>query len=268
MARRGALDFLGWKARLSANEELKGQPRIQFIYIHHIFLDEIEPFRKLLAAWAEDFTFISHSEAVRRMSENDIDRPYMAFSSDDGFKNNLDAARILEEFGATACFFLNTRTIGLNDSRVIEQFCKEQLHFPPVDFMNWTEVDSLQKRGHEMGSHTSGHFNVAKLSLAAFEQDLYETKAAIEAKTGPIQHFAFPYGRWNHFSEQALQATFDAGFESVSTAERGCHLPDDTTGNRMIFRDHVLAQWPLHHFDYFFEANVLKALKNESQPYQ
>lgn len=202
------------------------------------------------------------------MRENDIDRPYMAFSSDDGFKNNLDAARVLEEFGAVACFFLNTQTIGLSDITVIEQFCREQLHFPPVEFLNWKEVESLQQKGHEIGSHTSGHFNVARLSLAAFEADLHQTKAAIETYTGPIQHFAFPYGRWDHFSEQALQATFDAGFESVSTAERGCHLPDDTSGNRMIFRDHVLAHWPLHHFDYFFEANVRKALKKETQPYQ
>ena len=262
-----ALDALGKKTRWFPSNRLVNQPRVQLVYIHHIFKDEIAPFRALINHFSKQYTFISYSEAIHRIQEDRIDGQYMAFSSDDGFKNNLDAANVLEEFGASACFFLNTQTIGMIDKVQIKSFCQQQLHFPPVEFLTWKEVNELQRRGHEIGSHTSGHFNVKEMAIDDFRSDLEWTKAEIEKETGPIEHFAFPYGRWVNFSSEALAATTSAGFKSCATAERGCHLPGTHVQNPMIFRDHILAQWPSRHMDYFFEQNVRRALKHPKQPF-
>ena len=262
-----ALDALGRKTSWFPNAQLRMQPRVQLIYIHHIFQDEIEHFRGLLKHFAEEYTFISYSEAINRIQKDQIDGCYMAFSSDDGFKNNLDAARVLEEFGTTACFFLNSKTVGMTNHEEIKAFCQQLLHFPPVEFMTWSDVRDLQRRGHEIGSHTSGHFNVGRMAITDFIHDLKSTKKEIEKETGAIEHFAFPYGRWNNFSAEALAATTAAGFTSCATAERGCHLPGTYSENPMIFRDHVLAHWPSPHMDYFFEQNVRRAMKHKKQPY-
>lgn len=265
-ARKNALDFLSVTNRWIEKDEIKTAPRLQFIYIHHVFNDEVESFRSQIAHLAKTYTFLSYSEAINRIKTGQIDRPYMAFSSDDGFLNNKNAAKVLESFGATACFFLNTNTIGLTDPKEIERFCRERLHLPAIEFLTWGQVNQLQAQGHEVGSHTSDHYDVSRMDHDAFVDDLSKTKQIIEEHAGPIQHFAFPYGRWSNFSKKALNATIEVGFQSVATAERGCHLLNGPE-HSMIYRDHVLAKWPARHLDYFFSTNVRNALKRTEQPY-
>lgn len=267
IARKLALDALGMKTALMPNKELQQKPRVQFIYIHHIFKDEEAGFEKMLKTFQQQFTFIGYSEAVNRIKTGNIDRPCMAFSSDDGFKNNLDAARILEQHGATACFFLNPGTINLTDQDQIQSHCASRLHFPPVEFLTWDEVADLQKRGHEIGSHTMWHAKLSEESIDFIQDDLAKSKAALESHCGPIEHFAYPYGRWFHFSKEALDATWQAGYTSCASAERGCHLPTENVDplKLVLRRDHLLANWPVPHMKYFMENNAQGAQKEHDQ---
>jgi hypothetical protein len=123
IARKIALDLLGKTTQWFPDTSLQNKPRVQFMYFHHIFKDEERGFERLLAQLAQNFTFISYSEAVQMVINGTADKPYMAFSSDDGFKNNLVAARILGDFGATVCFFLNPGTFGFTDPEAIRQHC-------------------------------------------------------------------------------------------------------------------------------------------------
>ena len=68
---------------------------------------------------------------------NKIDKPYIAFSSDDGFKNNLFAAEILNNYGASACFFINPGLVEECDFQKIKNHCRNKLHLPPIEFLNW-----------------------------------------------------------------------------------------------------------------------------------
>lgn len=270
VARKLALDGLGMKTSWFPKKALWDAPRIRFIYIHHVFKDEEKGFEQMIKMFSEDFDFISYSEAVERIVSGKIDKPYMAFSSDDGFKNNLVAAEILERYGATACFFLNPGTIGLTDLDQIRDHCATRLHFPPVEFLNWSEVDNLQKRGHEIGSHTMWHAKLSECTTEEVEQDMLASKAALEVKCGAIQHFAYPYGRWFHFNKAALDATWAAGYTSCASAERGCHLPTESVDPKqlVIRRDHLLANWPTSHMRYFAENNVQHAKpETEQMPY-
>src|SRR3954471_21511681 len=82
LARSLALTGLSLKARLTGNiaRELS-RPRVQFIYIHHIFRDEEDSFRKLIETLLQHHTAISYSEAVDRLLTARVDKPYVVFSS-------------------------------------------------------------------------------------------------------------------------------------------------------------------------------------------
>lgn len=260
--RHAALDALSVQQLLSGSTQHLKKPRVQFLYIHHCFDDEVQPFDRLMEHLSKCFRFISYSEAVQRVSSGDIDQPYLAFSSDDGLRNNRQAAEVLEKYGATACFFLNPALIGEQDFATIQQHCSEQLHFPPVEFLNWDEVAQLQKGGHEIGAHTMRHMNMAQASPGEIKDDLQQCLEILTQNCGGVKHFAFPYGRFSDFNKTGQKLVFESGFESCASAERGSHVPLDTKPNPdqiCLRRDHVLLKWPWNHIRYFLIKNATNA---------
>jgi hypothetical protein len=124
---------------------------VHLVYLHHVFSDEVVPFRKLLSRLSRQATFISHSEAVRRITSGAIDRTYVSISFDDGLLSCLDAARIMEDFGAQACFFVCPAAVDHFDDYVwISRWCHERLHKSPVKVMSWDDLEgspaTLEKR--------------------------------------------------------------------------------------------------------------------------
>lgn len=247
------------------------QPRVHFLYFHHIFQDEKVPFKQLVAKLSKTHTFISHSEAVNRLVEGNVDKPYISWSSDDGLKSNLDAAEVLDEFGASCCFFINPSTIGLKDFDQIKDFCLEKLDMPPTEFMTWNDIEVLLKNGHEIGSHTMYHHAVVDMAIEDFKNDLKESKQIIEEKCGPIHHFAYPFGKFQYFSQAAFDAVFEMGYSSCSTAVRGSHYTNEKGIDRnqlFIRRDQIIAAWKASHIDYFISQSVKKMQpQNNLTPY-
>lgn len=274
MGVRGTVRHLALNLLSTANagraNTARSQSYVQFLYIHHVFADEEKALRQLLISLSEDYTLLSHSDAVNKVREGNIDKPYLSFSSDDGFLNNLKAADIFQEFNISACFFLNPNTIGLTDIEATTQFCRSRLNARPVEFLNWNQVERIQKQGHEIGSHSLAHLNLATLSATDVKEDLEQSKAALEQHCGTVEHFAFPYGRWSNFSKTAFQACLEVGHTSCATAERGCHVnntPLDLTRN-LLFRDQVILGWPERHIRYFIGRNLRRspASTNELAP--
>lgn len=257
-ARRLALDILHILESPKYRENFK-QPRIHFLYIHHIFEDEIANFRKLVHELATSHTFITHSEAVQRIKDGTVDKPYLAWSSDDGIQNNLNAASVLEEVGASCCFYVNPFSINLTDEGAIKQFCAEKLDMPPVPFLNWSEIEVLQKAGHEIGAHTYAHDRVSQLSLENFQEDFYKTDTILKQHCGPIQHFAYTYGTFNDCDAKAMDFVYDSGYASGTSAVRGCHPPTGyhaKEGRLLLRRDQIIGAWPISHSKYFISRSV------------
>ena len=271
IVRNIALNGLSLKTKLTNSEKLFEKPRIQFLYIHHVYEDETMNFDKLLNALMKNHTFISYSDAVNKILSNKIDKPYVSISSDDGFKNNLKAAEILEKYGIKACFFINPDTIGLTNFSKIKIFCKQRLNFPPTEFLNWNDVDHLVKNGHEIGSHTIGHINIANTSMTEFEDNLNKSYEIIHNRCGNAHHFAYPYGRFFHFNQEAYNLVFKAGFVSCASAERGCHIsPKEKMNPNHLFirRDHVICDWNINHVLYFLLNNSkYSSLATNISPY-
>lgn len=218
---------------------------------------------QLLEDLSKHHVFISYSDAVNKIINGKIDKPYLVFSSDDGLKNNIRAAEILSEFGAKSCFFINPSIIGENDIQKIKSFCDDRLIFPLVEFLTWKDVEYIQSLGHEIGSHTMDHINIAEVNEDIIRQDMEMTYNIIREKCGNSNHFAFPYGRFFHFSEIGRKACFDVGFKSCATAERGCHVNPPRileNGELCLLRDHLVLDWGIDHMMYF----ILKSAKEAS----
>jgi peptidoglycan/xylan/chitin deacetylase (PgdA/CDA1 family) len=246
--------------------------RVQFLYIHHIFKDEEAALKKLLARLSKQHTFISYTEAVTRILTGTVDKPYISVSSDDGLKNNLGAAAILAEFGISGCFFVCPPMINESNYEKIREFSANRLHLPPVEFLTWKDVDKLLQQGHEIGGHTMSHPNLATCDPSQLAYEIGNCYTEMVKHCGNVKHFAFPYGRYFHFTENARTNVFSAGFESCASAERGCHIsPAGTIIQKealFIRRDHVLLNWPIDHILFFMARNVQKAaIQNNHSPY-
>lgn len=242
-------------------EETLARPRVQFLYIHHTFTDELPALERLIEDLERTHTFIPYSEAVDRVLQARIDRPYLCVSSDDGFRNNLDGGRVLRDRGISACFFINPGLIGLRDPERIKQVCAERLHFPPVAFLDWGQVHELAAMGHEIGSHSWEHRRLSTLSMEALRDDLGRSREAIEKHLGAAPHFAYPYGRFQDLPIEGVKAVFEAGHRSCASAERGCHtnVASLQHDQLLIRRDHVILDWPLEHVRFFLANSARKA---------
>ena len=259
--RNFAIDGLSFIDKISGVDVYLNKPRVQFLYIHHIFKDEEIKLRRLLEVLSKHHTFISYSEGVERIKNCNIDKPYIVFSTDDGFKNNINAGKIFSDFGVSACFFINPQILDCANYETIVEHCKTHLHFPPVEFLNWNEINYLQKLGHEIGSHTMNHKNIAQTNDIEIVNDMKECFDIIKKNCGEVKHFAFPYGRFSDFNEIGRKACFESGYISCASAERGCHvnhyksMPYDEI---CILRDHVILDWKLTHILYFLVASSKK----------
>lgn len=258
VVRKMVLDAISLRDSLKGDEPFK-KPRIQFIYIHHAFRDEAGNLEHLIKFLLKHHVFINYSEAVNRILTNNIDKPYICISSDDGFKNNRRTASILESFGIKACFFICPAMISETNYINIKKFCADRLHFPPVEFLTWNEVDDLLKKGHEIGSHTMTHINIAQNPLDVIEDEINTSYRTIVERCGEVNHFAYPYGRYFHFNEAGRNLVFKAGFQSCASAERGCHVKQATAPGKeslLIRRDNIVLNWSLSHIKYFLRRNA------------
>ena len=227
------------------------RPGVRIVHYHYVFDDERDAFARQLEYLATAYEPVALSEAVARLREGRLGGRELVVTFDDGFKNQLvNAAPILADRGVSACFFLVTGLLSA-DSRESEAFCRERLHLPgPVEPMTWDDAEAVLGLGHEVGSHTRSHPDLAAASPAALEEELAGSRAELEQRLGrPVVHLSAPYGDARRFSVVVSDAARRAGYESCATAQRGRNVgPSDLYALR---RDHVEARWPVAHLRYF-----------------
>lgn len=253
MARHGALDVLStWDLITGRTKEGLSQPRIHLPYLHAVPAHEEDAFRSFVAELAQDHELIGYSEAVRRIRQGPIDRPAVAFSFDDGFASNVHVAKILEEFGTTGMFFVPPGFIGTPTVAQAREFYgfSEGVDEPA---MTWEDLENLKARGHEVGNHTWGHRVMSWVSNDEMHSQISRGVEELRFRLGECDHFAWPRGRFFHFTAAAARVVFATGHISCASAERGAH-PRVIAGAPELLclrRDHIMTEWPLRHCRYF-----------------
>ena len=258
------LDILSIGIKIRYKNLLK-TPRVQLVYIHHIFEDEIKIFDNIIIELKKLYNIIPLSEAIDRIHNNKIDKPYLAFSSDDGFKSNLNAHKVFEKHDIKACFFLCSDFIGLEKYDIINDICKEKFHLPPIEFLNYEDVKVLISCGHEIGSHTTNHSNLNMLDFTELNSVITDSYKTLSKLFGLVKHFSFPYGTKKHFPKQARKIVSDAGFTSCISAIRGCHLKQNIQINKneiLIKRDILDVNYNINHILYFMINNIKHEQRN------
>jgi len=227
---------------------------------HYVHLNETDrdaaQFEQLLNLLSKDFDFMPFDQACKKIINHEkVNRPTIAFSFDDGFKECYTAiAPILEKFGTNACFFINPSVIDVPDD-IRNNFLRYKLKLS-VDkkFMTWTEIEELYKRGHEIGNHTMHHSALTGMSYENNVAEILQGKDALETRLGfRCCYFAIPYGGGpEYFDENGLRATLANHELSFSSYLDKKYF---FNGNASILeRRHFEGGWPEYHVRYFLSG--------------
>ena len=173
-----------------------------------------------------------------------------------------DAAAVadaLDGLGGRAAAFIGEPVIGAGGVipppegywTEVERICRERLHLPrPVEPLTWEGAARLLELGHEVGSHTRSHPNLAALGERELDEELAGSREELERRLGAaVLHLSVPYGDAARFTPAVAEAARRAGYASCSTAIRGRNTADADA--YALRRDHLVASWPLGDVRYF-----------------
>lgn len=116
------------------------------------------------------------------------------FSFDDGYKEDLRVAELLEKYGFTGTFFISTKT-ELSEKEILRLAAK-----------------------HKIGGHTVTHpMDLKLVDDERLKFELEDNREWLQGLTGqPIGEFCYPRGRYD---DRVIEAVKRAGFNTARTTE-------------------------------------------------
>ena len=138
----------------------------------------------------------------------------VAITIDDGFEDNYTQAfPLLQKHCIPATIFLASGVIGgTND------WMKER-GFSDRKMLNWEQIREMSDHQISFGAHTVTHPKLAELNNPSAEQEILQSKIAIEENLGqPCKHFAYPYGLFNDNTPEIVK---QCGFTLACSTRSG-----------------------------------------------
>ncbi len=134
-------------------------------------------------------TFSTVSEAACHDHDPDASST-VVITFDDGFESFHSAALpILTEHKAKVTVFPVAGYLGRSSTWDT---------LPPQTHLTKDQIKEIASLGHEIGSHTVTHANLALLDDADVERELSQSKSILEDIIGkPVSSLSFPFGQWN-----------------------------------------------------------------------
>ena len=223
-------------SQLSSGSERGAWPAIQGVpvFLYHQLVDGSEftsrPSNQKYAVSSRQFRdqlaqikngcYRVHS--VRAIAEAvDGIRPdrWAGITFDDGCASDYEKAfPLLLHAGICADFFLNTANIG------------------KPGYLNWQQVQEMQKSGMAFHSHGHSHVVLSTLDRVAVEHELGTSRKILEDKLGcSVDFFSAPYGLLNR---RVIREAFRLGYRGVCNSRQWTAR----VGDRRINRVAVLRQ--------------------------
>ncbi|MGZ4787552.1 MAG: polysaccharide deacetylase family protein [Terriglobales bacterium] len=123
----------------------------------------------------------------------------------------------MERYGQHACFFVTTDFIGTQ--YVPWWDAKRNIE---TRWMTWDQVRSLRRSGHDLGSHTQTHPDLAQLGADEARREIGGGSARLDAELGEHSGlFAYPYGGRANMSEVSQTVVNELGLRCSLSAFGG-----------------------------------------------
>lgn len=153
---------------------------------------------------------VSFGELVRRLKAGDLTalRNLVCVTFDDGWADNLAAARVLASATIPATFFVTSSFVG---------------HPGMLSADELRELAALP--GMEIGAHSVTHPHLDELSDDELAHELRDSRTHLsELLGGDVATFAYPHGA---HGPRVLRATIEAGYESAAAVKNAISHPGD-----------------------------------------
>ena len=167
-------------------------------------------FRRICRMLWLSFRVVPLAEVVRlARSGQTIPARTVAVTFDDCYRDNLDAARTLSEFGHPATFFIPTAFVGTD--RVLAW----DRALPRMPNLTWDDVRAMVRMGFDVGSHTVTHADLGAVPAEQAQHELTESKRILEERVErPIRWFAYPYGQRANLRPEYIPLIQEVGYEA------------------------------------------------------
>lgn len=219
-----AADFRYWqgvKKRWNNKDLLRqvGNP-VSILLYHRIAEDgnrfsvSLEVFKKQMTYLQENrYTILPLSNVVNAFYENRTLPPRSAIITfDDGYKDFLEAWKVLKEFNFPVTLFLSTAFLG----GVNNWNTKSMLNNLPM--LSHENVLQLISEGVDIQAHSHEHKSFMRISDEEIEQEIIENKKVLEAFGISANFFAYPNGEFTDVARVLLKRHgFQAAFTCIST---------------------------------------------------
>lgn len=214
-------------------------------------------FKRQLDFFQKRFRLIAPSEIHMYYEEKLVDdQPLLLLNFDDGIKNNLHAASILNERKINAFFFVIPDFIDTSPENQHAYFMKnirpvinEQIDSGKEDFMamNWTELKDLVNHGHCIGSHSKTHALVASHATDEIrQQEIVNSKKIVAEKLAISEDAVHSYCSPNESTLSTGKKEMDLIIQNYMfffSTYPGSNLPDK---NRyFIRRSNIEIHWTI-----------------------
>jgi peptidoglycan/xylan/chitin deacetylase (PgdA/CDA1 family) len=133
---------------------------------------------------------------------------------DDAFANVLEVLPALERLDVPVTIFACSDYARDGRPLDVPELANDAAELPEeLATMDWATLRAAADRGVEIGSHTRTHAHLTRLSDRELENELRESRAAIESELGGrCRFFAYPYGEEDSRVRAAVRA---AGYEAA-----------------------------------------------------
>jgi peptidoglycan/xylan/chitin deacetylase (PgdA/CDA1 family) len=230
MAKTALCAVYKYSGLLRAQEAIGQRPFLSLLLFHRV-TDEIpedpltvstQRFARICRMLRRNFHVVPLAEIFElRKSGRPFPRRTVAITFDDCYRDNLFAARVLAEMRLPACFFMPTAFVGTDHVFAWDRELRRMAN------LTWDEVREMAALGHEIGSHTVTHADMAQVPVEQARVELVESKKTLEAQLDrPVRWFAYPFGGRNNFRDERLPLVFEAGYEGLVSGFGGFLYPE------------------------------------------